>query len=233
METDAPTADHDRTPRPTIRVFLLDDHEVVRRGVRDLLETQDDITVVGEAGTAEEARNRIPVCEPDVAVLDVQLEDGTGIEVCRDIRSDHPEIHCLMLTSFADDQALLDSVMAGAAGYVLKQIRGSELVDNVRKVAAGRSLLDAGAVARMVERLTDDRAPDRSDPRTADLSPQERRILDLLAEGLTNREIGERMFLAEKTVKNYVSNLLMKLGMKRRTEAAVFAARQLDDEQRR
>ena len=209
-----------------IRVFLLDDHEVVRRGVRDLLETQDDIIVVGEAGSAEEARNRIGLCRPHVAVLDVQLDDGTGVEVCRDVRSAHPEIHCLMLTSFADDQALLDSVVAGASGYVLKQIRGSELVDNVRKVAAGRSLLDAGAVKRMVERLNAD-ATTGGDPRASDLSAQERRILDCLAEGLTNREIGERMFLAEKTVKNYVSNLLMKLGMKRRTEAAVFAARNL------
>jgi DNA-binding NarL/FixJ family response regulator len=225
------TTDDDR-PGAAIRVFLLDDHEVVRRGVRDLLETQDDITVVGEASSAEEAKHRVAICRPDVAVLDVQLEDGTGIEVCRDIRSEHPEIHCLMLTSFADDQALLDSVVAGASGYVLKQIRGSELVDNVRKVAAGQSLLDSGAVKRMMERLATGPVPDGGDPRAASLSPQERRILELLAEGLTNREIGERMFLAEKTVKNYVSNLLMKLGMKRRTEAAVFAATHLTDEER-
>lgn len=225
------TADDGRPGTP-IRVFLLDDHEVVRRGVRDLLETQDDITVVGEGSSAEEARNRIAVCQPDVAVLDVQLEHGTGIEVCRDIRSDHPEIRCLMLTSFADDQALLDSVVAGASGYVLKQIRGSELVENVRKVAAGQSLLDSGAVKRMMERLATDTVPTGDDPRAASLSPQERRILELLAEGLTNREIGERMFLAEKTVKNYVSNLLMKLGMKRRTEAAVFAATHLTDDER-
>lgn len=222
--TDATQPDDDR-----IRVFLLDDHEVVRRGVRDLLETHDDITVVGEAGSAEEARNRIPICRPHVAVLDVQLPDGTGIEVCRDVRSDHPEIHCLMLTSFADDQALLDSVMAGASGYVLKQIRGSELVDDVRKVASGQSLLDPAAVKRMIDRLNAGSTAGGGDPRLEGLSPQERRILDLLAEGLTNREIGERMFLAEKTVKNYVSNLLMKLGMKRRTEAAVFAARHLTD----
>lgn len=207
METDAATGEA-AGPEP-IRVFLLDDHEVVRRGVRDLLETHDDITVVGEAGSAEEARNRIAIARPDVAVLDVQLEDGTGIEVCRDVRSEHPEIRCLMLTSFADDQALLDSV---------------------RKVAAGHSLLDAGAVQRMVDRLGAGTSSGGGDPRVANLSPQERRILDLLAEGLTNREIGERMFLAEKTVKNYVSNLLMKLGMKRRTEAAVFVARNLEDE---
>lgn len=225
--SDATQPDDDR-----IRVFLLDDHEVVRRGVRDLLETHDDITVVGEAGSAEEARNRIPICRPHVAVLDVQLPDGTGIEVCRDVRSDHPEIHCLMLTSFADDQALLDSVMAGASGYVLKQIRGSELVDDVRKVASGQSLLDPAAVKRMVDRLNAGSTAGGGDPRLEGLSPQERRILDLLAEGLTNREIGERMFLAEKTVKNYVSNLLMKLGMKRRTEAAVFAARHLTDDDR-
>jgi len=222
--SDATQPDDDR-----IRVFLLDDHEVVRRGVRDLLETHDDITVVGEAGSAEEARNRIPICRPHVAVLDVQLPDGTGIEVCRDVRSDHPEIHCLMLTSFADDQALLDSVVAGASGYVLKQIRGSELVDDVRKVASGQSLLDPAAVKRMIDRLNAGSTAGGGDPRLEGLSPQERRILDLLAEGLTNREIGERMFLAEKTVKNYVSNLLMKLGMKRRTEAAVFAARHLTD----
>jgi DNA-binding NarL/FixJ family response regulator len=200
--------------------------------VRDLLETHEDITVVGEAGSAEEARNRIPICRPHVAVLDVQLPDGTGIEVCRDVRSDHPEIHCLMLTSFADDQALLDSVVAGASGYVLKQIRGSELVDDVRKVASGQSLLDPAAVKRMVDRLNAGSTAGGGDPRLEGLSPQERRILDLLAEGLTNREIGERMFLAEKTVKNYVSNLLMKLGMKRRTEAAVFAARHLTDDDR-
>lgn len=228
MDTDA-TAQAGHPAPALIRVFLLDDHEIVRRGVRELLETQDDITVVGEAGSAEEARNRIAISEPHVAVLDVQLEDGTGIEVCRDVRSEHPEIQCLMLTSFADDQALLDSVMAGASGYVLKQIRGTDLIDSVRKVASGRSLLDAGAVKRMVNRLGAGSKPGGGDPRIEGLSPQERRILDLLAEGLTNREIGDRMFLAEKTVKNYVSNLLMKLGMKRRTEAAVFAARNLDE----
>lgn len=208
-----------------IRVFLLDDHEVVRRGVRDLLEADGDLVVVGEAGSAEEALRRIPSVHPDVAVLDVQLGDGSGIEVCRDIRSNHPEIHCLMLTSYADDEALLDSVVAGASGYVLKQIRGNELVESVRKVASGRSLLDPAMTAKVIERLR--RGPEQDD-RLASLTPQERRILTLLADGLTNRQIGEQMFLAEKTVKNYVSNLLMKLGMSRRTEAAVYAARHAD-----
>jgi DNA-binding NarL/FixJ family response regulator len=227
MDTDALGNDGGTAPSP-IRVFLLDDHEIVRRGVRDLLETNEDIVVVGEAGSAEEARNRIPGAAPHVAVLDVQLGDGTGIEVCRDIRSANPEISCVMLTSFADDQALLDSVMAGASGYVLKQIRGSELIDSIRTVAGGGSLLDGATVERMMQRLRGGDTGAGGDPRLANLTPQERRILDLLAEGLTNRQIGERMFLAEKTVKNYVSNLLMKLGMKRRTEAAVYAARHLD-----
>ncbi len=230
MANEAAEADPQR-PAP-IHVFLLDDHEIVRRGVRDLLETNDDIVVVGEASTAEEARNRIPAAAPDIAVLDVQLGDDTGIEVCRDIRSAYPQIRCLMLTSFADDQALLDSVVAGASGYVLKQVRGNDLVESIRKVAAGGSLLDPAMVERMMTRLRAG-SNDGGDPRLEGLTPQERKILDLLAEGLTNREIGERMFLAEKTVKNYVSNLLMKLGMKRRTEAAVFAARHLDEEQRR
>ena len=209
-----------------IRVFLLDDHEIVRRGVRDLLEVEPDLTVVGEASSATEALNRIPLARPDVAVLDVQLGDGSGIEVCRDIRSAHPEIRCLMLTSFADDEALLSSVVAGAAGYVLKQIRGNDLVASIRIVAAGGSLLDPATTQRVMDRL---RRGAAEDERLAGLTPQERKILDLLAEGLTNRQIGERMFLAEKTVKNYVSNLLMKLGMQRRTEAAVYAARHLDD----
>ncbi len=206
-----------------IRVFLLDDHEVVRRGVRELLEVEEDLEVVGEAGSVDEARRRIPAVNPDVAVLDVQLGDGTGIEVCRDLRSSHPEVRCLMLTSFADDEALLDSVVAGAAGYVLKQIRGNDLVASIRKVAAGESLLDASVLDAAADRLR--RAPDE-DPRLASLSPQERRILEGLADGRTNREIAEDLHLAEKTVKNYVSNLLMKLGMKRRTEAAVFAVRE-------
>ncbi len=213
----------------TIRVFLLDDHEVVRRGVRELLEAGgDDLVVVGEAGTAEEALARIPALSPDVAVLDVRLPDGNGVEVCREIRSRHPGVACLMLTSFADDEALFDSIMAGASGYVLKQVRGSDLVDSVRRVAAGQSLLDPTVTARVLERLR--HGPEEE--HGVHLTDQERRILDLLAEGLTNRQIGERLYLAEKTVKNYVSNLLMKLGMHRRTEAAVYAAR-LADRRRR
>ena len=208
----------------TIRVFLLDDHEVVRRGVRELLEGQSggEIQVAGEAGTADEALRRLPAVNPDVAILDVRLPDGNGVEVCREIRSRHPEIQCLMLTSFADDEALFDAIMAGAAGYVLKQVRGSDLVDSVRRVASGQSLLDPTVTATVLERLR--RGPD-DNQEVAHLTDQERRILDLLAEGLTNRQIGERLYLAEKTVKNYVSNLLTKLGMHRRTEAAVYAAR--------
>jgi two-component system, NarL family, response regulator DevR len=211
----------------TIRVFLLDDHEVVRRGVRELLEadSQGEIEVVGEAGTADEALRRVPAVRPDVAVLDVRLPDGNGVEVCREIRSRHPEIRCLMLTSFADDEALFDAIMAGAAGYILKQVRGSDLVDDVKRVAAGQSLLDPSVTATVLERLR--RGPDE-DPGAPHLTHQERKILDLLAEGLTNRQIGERLHLAEKTVKNYVSNLLMKLGMHRRTEAAVYATRLAD-----
>jgi DNA-binding NarL/FixJ family response regulator len=205
---------------------LLDDHELVRRGIRDLLWTQEDVTVVGEAGTAQEALDLIPQTEPNVAVLDVRLGDDasgmSGIEVCREIRSSHPEVACLMLTSFADDEALFASIMAGAAGYVLKQIRGSDLVSTIRRVAAGESLLDPAVTARVLERL---RAPVSEDDPLAKLTPQERRILDLIAEGKTNRQIGEAMFLAEKTVKNYVSHLLSKLGMERRTEAAAYAAR--------
>ena len=222
MATDA---DAGAMAAPTIRVFLLDDHEIVRRGVRELIEAHEDLVVAGEASSAEEALNRIPLCAPDVAVLDVQLGDGTGIEVCRDIRSSHPEIQCLMLTSFADDEAMLDSVVAGAAGYVLKQIRGNELVESIRRVAAGRSLIEPAAAERAMDRI---RRGAATDERLANLTPQERRILDLLAEGLTNRQIGERMFLAEKTVKNYVSNLLTKMGMQGRTEAAVYSARHLD-----
>jgi DNA-binding NarL/FixJ family response regulator len=209
----------------TIRVFLLDDHEVVRRGVRELLDLEGDIEVVGEAGTAEEAYGRIPATSPNIAVLDVRLPDGNGVEVCREIRSRHPEIQCLMLTSFADDEALFDAIMAGAAGYVLKQVRGNELVDSVRRVAAGQSLLDPHVTARVLERL---RKGPAEDERLSRLTDQERRILELLADGLTNRQIGEQLFLAEKTVKNYVSNLLMKMGMHGRTEAAVYAARMAD-----
>ena len=207
--------------RKQIRVFLVDDHEVVRRGVAALLETEDDMSVVGEAGTAEQALARIPVVLPDVAVLDVRLPGGSGVQVCREIRSDHPEIACLMLTSFADEDALYDAVMAGAAGYVLKQIHGADLVGAVRTVAAGGSLLDSGSTGAMLERLRG--AQSEPDP-LAELTPQERQILDLIGEGMTNRQIGERLYLAEKTVKNYVSALLAKLDLKRRTQAAVLVA---------
>ena len=206
----------------TIRIFLLDDHELVRRGLRDLIETEEDLEVTGEASTADEALRRVAAAQPDVAVLDVRLPDGNGVEVCREIRSHHPSVACLMLTSFADDEALFDAIMAGASGYVLKQVRGNELVEDIRRVAAGQSLLDPGVTARVLDRLR--RGPEQ-DEELASLTDQEQNILELLAEGLTNRQIGERMYLAEKTVKNYVSNLLAKMGMHRRTEAAVYAAR--------
>jgi two-component system response regulator DevR len=202
-------------------VFLLDDHEVVRRGVAEVLEAQDDFEIVGEASTAAEAITRIGLLRPDVAILDVQLPDGDGIEVCREIRSTMPGVACLMLTSFSDDEALLGAVVAGAAGYILKQVRGSDLVGSVRQVANGNSLLNPALVARVRARL----GRDVEDERLRRLSPQERRILNLISEGMTNREIAGTLFLAEKTVKNYVSNVLVKLGMKRRTEAAVFAVR--------
>jgi two-component system response regulator DevR len=206
----------------SIRVFLLDDHEVVREGLRLLLEGAGDIEVVAEASSATEAMRRLPTARPDVAVLDVRLPDGSGVEVCRDIRSERPETACIMLTSFADDEALVAAIMAGAAGYVLKQIKGNDLVEAVRQVASGKSLIDPVLAERVRRRLTDGSAEDE---RLARLTPQEKRILALLAEGMTNRQIGETMYLAEKTVKNYVSNLLTKLGMQRRTEAAVFATR--------
>ncbi len=206
-----------------IRVFLLDDHEVVRRGVHELLAGEPDIEVVGEAGTAADALARIPAARPDVAVLDVRLPDGSGVEVCREIRSGDESVRCLMLTSFSDDEALFDAIMAGAAGYVLKDIRGTELLSAVRDVAAGRSLLDPSATARVLQRLREGER--RGDDRLARLTEQERRILELIGEGLTNRAIGERLHLAEKTIKNYVSSLLAKLGMQRRSQAAAFVAR--------
>lgn len=204
-----------------IRVFLLDDHEIVRRGVRELLEDSGLIEVVGEAGTAYEALSRIPPTRPDVAVLDVRLPDGDGVSVCREVRSRSPEIQCLMLTSFSDDEALFQAIMAGASGYLLKQIKGPDIVDAIIRVASGQSLLDPAVTARVLERL---RTPPAEDERLASLTGQERKVLELIAEGLTNRQIGERIHLAEKTVKNYVSNLLAKLGMERRTQAAVYAA---------
>jgi DNA-binding NarL/FixJ family response regulator len=205
-----------------IRVFVLDDHEVVRRGLRELFEAEDDIEVVGEAGTAADALARIPLVSPDVAVLDVRLPDGDGIEVCREIRSQPDSPACLMLTSFADDEALIAAVVAGASGYVLKEIRGGDLVASIRKVAAGETLLDPAVTRRVIERL---RSGPAEDERLATLSAQERRVLALITEGMTNRQIGDQLYLAEKTVKNYVSNVLAKLGLKRRTEAAIFALR--------
>jgi DNA-binding NarL/FixJ family response regulator len=206
-----------------ITVFLLDDHEIVRRGIAQLLEAAGDITVVGEAATASQALARIPALRPDVAILDVRLPDGDGVSVCREIRSAvSPPPACLMLTSYSDDEALFGAIMAGAAGYLLKQVTGVDLVGAVRTIAAGGSLLDPRATAVVLERLRKGDEP--SDPRYASLSPQERRILSLIADGLTNRQIGAELFLAEKTVKNYVSSLLHKLGFTRRTEAAVYAA---------
>ena len=207
----------------TIKVFLLDDHELVRRGLRQLLEDETDIEVVGEAATAAQAIARIPALQPTVAVLDVRLPDGDGITVCREIRSamDEPPA-CLMLTSFSDDEALFTSIMAGASGYLLKQVSGTDLVGAVRRLAAGESLLDPAMTNAVLERLRHP-AEEDDDPRYKSLTEQERKILDLIAEGKTNRQIAQTMFLAEKTVKNYVSGLLRKLGMERRTEAAVYA----------
>ena len=203
-----------------IRVFLLDDHEIVRRGIRELLESEGDIEVVGESGLAQEAARRIPALRPDVAILDGRLPDGSGIDVCRQVRSVDPTIAGLILTSYDDDDALFAAIMAGAAGYILKQVGGNDLVETVRRVAAGQSTLDPSVTARVLDRL---RNGPRADPELAALSAQEQRILELIGEGLTNREIAERMYLAEKTVKNYVSSLLHKLGLGRRTEAAVYA----------
>jgi DNA-binding NarL/FixJ family response regulator len=205
-----------------ITVFLLDDHEVVRRGLRDLLESDGDIEVVGESGSAEEAIRRIPALRPDVAILDGRLPDGSGIDVCREIRSRDPHIAALVLTSYDDDEALFSAIMAGAAGYVLKQVRGRDLLDAVRRVAAGQSLLDPAVTQQVLNRL---REGPKQDTALDALTEQERRVLELIGEGLTNRAIGERMFLAEKTVKNYVSSLLAKLGLERRTQAAVFASK--------
>ena len=202
-----------------LRVFLLDDHEVVRRGVRELLEAEPDITVVGQAATAAAAMTLVPQLRPDLAILDVRLPDGDGVQVCRELRSQLPDLVCLILTSFADDEALVASVMAGASGYVLKQIGGQDLVGAVRTVAGGGSLLDPQATSIVLDRLRDH---PHDDP-FATLSTQERRVLELIADGLTNRQIGDRMSLAEKTVKNYVSALLVKLGLQRRTQAAVMA----------
>ena len=204
-----------------VRVFLLDDHEIVRRGIADLLHAEPGITVVGEAGTAAEALRRIPATRPDVAVLDARLPDGSGIDVCREIRSAAPQIRCLILTSYDDNDALFAAVMAGAAGYLLKEIRGNSLVDSIRQVAAGKSLLDPAVTEQLLTRLRNG-AP--QDPRLASLSEREREVLGLITDGLTNKEIGEHLHLSEKTVKNYVSGLFAKLGMQRRTQAAVYGA---------
>jgi two-component system response regulator DevR len=207
------------TPAP-IRVFLLDDHEIVRRGIRDLLESAGDIVVVGECGTAAEAQRRIPPLRPDVAILDGRLPDGSGIDVCRDVRSRHPEIKALILTSYDDDEALFAAIMAGAAGYILKQVGGNDFVDTVRRVAAGQSMLDPAVTAQVLDRV---RQGAKADPALEQLTDQELRILDLVGQGMTNRQIAEEMFLAEKTVKNYVSSMLAKLGLESRTQAAIFS----------
>jgi DNA-binding NarL/FixJ family response regulator len=220
----------DEHAQEPIRVFLLDDHEIVRRGVRDLLEAEPGITVIGEAGTAASALARIPALKPDVAVLDIRLPDGDGVTVCRDLRSKMPQLACLMLTSFSDDEALVDAIMAGAAGYVLKQIRGTDLVGAIRTIASGQSLLDPQAAATVMRRMRDQATA--TDPLAA-LTDQERRILALIGEGLTNRQIGDRLFLAEKTVKNYVSALFAKLGMQRRAQAAAYAAHVFDEQNAR
>lgn len=206
------------------RVFLVDDHEVVRRGLRDLIDDEPDMEVVGEAATADQAVARGPALRPDVAVLDVRLPDGNGITVCRELRSRMPGLACLMLTSFDDEDALIDAIMAGAAGYVLKQIRGSDLVAAIRTVATGQSMLDPATTARLMHSL---RTPEASKPaedeRLAGLSERERSVLDLIGEGLTNRQIAKRLYLSEKTVKNHISRLLGKLGVERRVQAAVIA----------
>jgi DNA-binding NarL/FixJ family response regulator len=216
----APTDGHQ------IRVYLLDDHELVRRGIKELLESEDDIVVVGESGLAQEAARRIPALRPDVAILDGRLPDGSGIDVCREIRSVDPTIKALILTSYDDDDALFAAIMAGAAGYILKQVRGNDFVDSVRKVAAGQSTLDPAMTAAVLERI---RTGPPKDQELEGLTQQEQKILELIGEGLTNRQIAERVFLAEKTVKNYVSSLLAKLGLASRTQAAIFATKHHQD----
>ncbi|MFE2143450.1 response regulator [Streptomyces sp. NPDC059456] len=225
--SDVPSA----SAEASVKVFLLDDHEVVRRGLRDLLEAEPDITVVGEAGTADQALARGPALRPDVAVLDVRLPDGDGITVCRELRSRMPGLACLMLTSFDDEEALLDAIMAGAAGYVLKQIKGSDLVSAVRTVATGQSMLDPATTARLMRSLREPGAAEvPEDSRLAGLSERERAVLELIGDGLTNRQIAERLYLSEKTVKNHISRLLGKLGVERRVQAAVIAAQVHDRE---
>ena len=218
---DNPTDLGENGTPPPIAVFLLDDHEIVRRGIADLIEAAEGIAVVGEAGTATEALRRIPAVRPQVAILDARLPDGSGIDVCREIRSSMPDVRCLILTSYDDNDAIFAAVMAGASGYLLKEVRGSYLIDAIRQVADGKSLLDPRATESLLARL---RTAEPEDKRLASLTAREREILGLITEGLTNRQIGERLFLAEKTIKNYVSALLAKLGMERRTQAAVYGA---------
>ena len=218
--------DHPAAPVEPIRVFLLDDHEIVRRGIRELLEGEPDIAVVGESGSAAEATRRIPALRPDVAILDGRLPDGSGIDVCREVRSQNPEINALILTSYDDDEALFSAIMAGAAGYVLKQVRGNDLVDMVRRVAAGQSTLDPSVTARVLERVRNGPPVDKD---LEALTEQEHKILDLIGEGLTNRQIAQQMYLAEKTVKNYVSSMLAKLGLTSRTQAAIFSIKHSKD----
>jgi len=220
LQTMTPTA----VPGEPIRVYVLDDHEVVRRGLQDLLEASGDIVVVGESGLAAEATRRIPALRPHVALLDGRLPDGSGIDVCREIRSRQPDVSVLILTSYDDDEALFAAIMAGASGYLLKQMGGTDLVDAVRRVAAGQSLLDPAVTRQVLDRLREGPPQDKA---LAQLTAQERTILELIGEGLTNRQIGQRMHLAEKTIKNYVSALLAKLGLERRTQAAVFASKHL------
>jgi DNA-binding NarL/FixJ family response regulator len=206
----------------SIRIFLVDDHEIVRRGIADLFEDEPDLTIVGEAASVSEALTRIPRVEVDVAVLDVRMPDGNGVELCRDLRSQRPDLKCLILTSYSDDEALFNAIMAGAAGFVLKQVLGSDLINAVRTVGAGGSLLDGRTTSALMKRIR--RGQENGDGPLADLTDQERAVFDLIGEGMTNRQIAEQLHLAEKTVKNYVSHLLAKLGMQRRTQAAVLAA---------
>ncbi len=220
--SDASTESSTSPGNDPIRVFLLDDHEVVRRGIKELLEGEPDIVVVGESGLAAEAARRIPAWRPDVAILDARLPDGSGIDVCREIRSRDPEVKALILTSYDDDDALFAAIMAGAAGYTLKQVRGNDLVDTVRRVAAGQSTLDPSVTAAVLDRVRNGPPVDKELER---LTAQEQRILDLIGEGMTNRQIGEQLYLAEKTVKNYVSSMLAKLGLTSRTQAAIFATK--------
>jgi DNA-binding NarL/FixJ family response regulator len=219
-------AEETRAQTEPIKVFLLDDHEIVRRGIKDLLESEGDILVVGESGLADEAARRIPALRPDVAILDGRLPDGSGIDVCREVRSRDPRIAALILTSYDDDEALFSAIMAGAAGYILKQVKGNDLIETVRRVAAGQSMLDPAVTTQVLDRL---RSGPKTDPTLEQLTAQELRILELIGQGMTNRQIAGNLFLAEKTVKNYVSSMLAKLGLESRTQAAIFAHKHIKD----